>query len=213
MNGQSRRRSECLHRRGQLKSELWHVCLLPPCGWPSNRQYALHLLGYGIIGSAIKHRFSNMKLSLSTYGRSISLTVLVSSLAFSAHGSEVYKWVDEKGRTHYSQRDDSAGNRKAEQLKISVPPPSASAPIAADVRASAARAATRPPNAQGSANARPATARSVPAWHHDAIETDASKCKLARSILSGSARHGNGAPTDTYDRQVAESDVRSFCSK
>jgi hypothetical protein len=42
-------------------------------------------------------------------------------------------------------------------------------------------------------------------------ETDASRCNLARDVISGAVRHRNGAPTDKNDREVAENDIRAFC--
>ena len=135
---------------------------------------------------------------------------LVSLWVFSASGAEIYKWVDEKGRTHYSQRDDAAGKTKAEQLKVSVPPPSASTPIANASRGAEQdqEKATKPLQAQ-----QPEASRRAQTLRSDAVETDGAKCKLARAVLSGAVQHGNGAPTDAYDRQVAESDIRAFCSK
>ncbi len=41
--------------------------------------------------------------------------------------------------------------------------------------------------------------------------SDASRCNLARDVLSGAVRHGNGKPTDKYDREIAENDVRRYC--
>ena len=41
--------------------------------------------------------------------------------------------------------------------------------------------------------------------------TDTSRCALARDVLSGAVVHGNGKPTDKYDRDVAQNDVKAFC--
>lgn len=41
--------------------------------------------------------------------------------------------------------------------------------------------------------------------------TDASRCALARDVLSGAVRHRNGTPTDANDREVAQNDIRAFC--
>jgi hypothetical protein len=42
-------------------------------------------------------------------------------------------------------------------------------------------------------------------------DSDGSRCNLARDVLSGAVRHTNGAPTDKYDREIAENDVRAYC--
>lgn len=36
--------------------------------------------------------------------------------------AEVYKWVDDKGQTHYSERQTEAGGAKAAQVRIPPPP-------------------------------------------------------------------------------------------
>jgi hypothetical protein len=157
--------------------------------------------------------FKVKEMSLSSYRRKVLIAALVLPWASSASCADVYKWVDEKGQTHYSQRNDSAGKTKTEQLKISAPQPSASAPVAADLRGSAPDWFARPTPAPTPVETRPAPSRAAPQPRRDAIETDASRCQLARDVLSGAVKHTNGARTDANDRQVAESDIRLFCGK
>ncbi|MBC7992956.1 MAG: DUF4124 domain-containing protein [Rhizobacter sp.] len=152
-------------------------------------------------------------MRLSVHRPKLSLAAVVWLCALSANGAELYKWVDEKGRTHYSQRNESSGKTKAEQLKISAPGPSASTPVSGGPRSSEQEKPTKPAVAQNSGDTRPAVSPAAPGSRNDAVETDASKCKLARAVLSGAVQHGNGAPTDAYDRQVAQSDVRAFCGR
>ena len=45
----------------------------------------------------------------------------------------------------------------------------------------------------------------------DQPETNASRCLLARNVISGAVRHSNNAPTDSYDREVANRDIRNNC--
>jgi hypothetical protein len=52
-----------------------------------------------------------------------------------------------------------------------------------------------------------------PAARNYDSEAPADKCQLARDILSGRARLTSGAATSTYEREIAENDVRTFCGK
>lgn len=133
-----------------------------------------------------------------------SFAWVVLLLASTASHAEIYKWVDADGRTHYSERKENAGKAKAVELRLSAQPASersTSTPSrrpTADAQAARRRAPDEPP--------RP---RSLSGGRSD--DTDASRCNLARDVLSGAVRHGNGEPTDAYDRQIAENDVRLFC--
>jgi hypothetical protein len=44
-------------------------------------------------------------------------------------------------------------------------------------------------------------------------EITAKKCKLARNIISGKAGHADGTPTDKYDLEIAQSDIKIFCDE
>ena len=148
-----------------------------------------------------------------SYRRSTSVFVLVSLWAPSAFCADVYKWVDEKGQTHYSQRNDAAAKAKAVQLKVSATQPSASGPSPVVARDPEQEWIRSPRVVPKSVEAKPVPPQATSESRGAAIETNASKCKLARDVLSGAVEHSNGAPTDTNDRQVAESDIRLFCGK
>ena len=49
-------------------------------------------------------------------------------------------------------------------------------------------------------------------YYSNEVDTDANRCRLARDVLSGAARHSNGKPTDQNDREIAQRDIGSFCS-
>ncbi len=140
----------------------------------------------------------------------VALTLL--SSAPEAFGAEVYKWVDKDGRVHYSERKPAEANEKAVDLKVSKPLPQ---PMRPGATTSSIPAATfgASPGTKGreepreSAPSRPS--KSLSGGRSD--DSNQSKCNLARDVLSGAVRHGNGASTDAYDRQVAENDVRLFC--
>lgn len=133
-----------------------------------------------------------------------------------AHGEEIYKWVDKDGRTHYSARKEDAGDARPTSLKVDAAPPVPAASAASAqawpgqdaMRKRAQLDAADPRFAVPPANQRP---RTPPVDYRD--ESAASKCQLARDILSGAAKHHNGAPVDAYDRQVAQNDFRTFCGK
>jgi len=124
-------------------------------------------------------------------------------------GAEIYKWVDAAGKTHYSENKKEAEAANGRRLEVNVLPPSSPS---IDPRPSPSRspeASVKPPGPARGQFTPPAVEKPKPFSARD--ETDAGKCHLARSILNGSARHSNMKPTDAYDRQVAESDVRIFC--
>ena len=58
------------------------------------------------------------------------LVILALLLLMAPIGAEVYKWVDEKGNTHYS--DKAPPDEQAQELTISPPPPTEQAPQPAD---------------------------------------------------------------------------------
>lgn len=135
---------------------------------------------------------------------------LLSLLLASGTHAEVYKWVDASGQTHYSERKADARGAKTAEVKITAAPEASKAP-AADysdyLRASSKYA---PPGA-GVSN-KPST-KNPPEMLSDGMDhgTDGSRCALARDILNGAVRHGNGKALDQYDRDVAKNDVKSFC--
>jgi hypothetical protein len=146
-------------------------------------------------------------LHRSAAGRGLLLGAAL--LASPAAHAQIYKWVDDKGVTHYST-DKTAASRaaSARQIKVSAsgarPAPTAAGPQApAPLPPMPAPAATPPQPA-----AQPARRSLSGGREHG---TDASRCALARDVLSGAVRHRNGAPTDAHDIEVAQSDVRLFC--
>jgi hypothetical protein len=127
--------------------------------------------------------------------------------------AEIYKWVDSNGQTHYSERKEEAGRADTLKLKIESQPPST--PMATpspqywqeqERKLKQSQAQKREERASVSPVMKP---KSLSGGREDG--TDASRCALARDVLSGAVRHRNGAPTDAYDREVAESDIRMFC--
>jgi len=118
--------------------------------------------------------------------------------------AQIYKWTDANGKVHYGDRKDAAG-AKPQELKIKLPPaaPPASVPAA------------WVPAARASAPRWPEPPRPAPLLQSQSggreHGTDASRCALARDILNGMLRHGNGASLDQHDRDIATADVKRFC--
>ena len=131
--------------------------------------------------------------------------------------AEIYKWVDESGKTHFSERKDQAG--RAKPLGLKAPTGSESTPTDKSLAQYWQEQETRfrQRQAQKSAEAmvpKPIPAarpRSVTGGHSD--DTDASRCALARDVLSGALAHPNGEPIDNYDLETAQNDVRAYCNR
>lgn len=134
---------------------------------------------------------------------------LAALLLPSAGHAEIYKWIDAKGQTHYSERKADAGDARTVEVKPAPAPPQAAAPKEdwrAWSRATPSTQTTTGASPSGPPVARP---RSVSGGRENG--TDASRCALARDVLAGVLQHGNGKPLDQYDRDVAQNDVKSFC--
>jgi hypothetical protein len=137
---------------------------------------------------------------------------LAIALASSAAHAEIYKWVDANGKTHYSDSNDAADPGKTIKVKPVTPPPESaqSAARATEYQKDLERQFNdRQLNKAMAKPAQQAAPQSLSGGRSD--NTNASRCNLARDVLSGAVRHTNGATTDDYDKRVAENDVRAFC--
>ena len=151
-----------------------------------------------------KHVFHPQRLA--------AATLLLCSLS-PAH-AELYKWVDAQGKTHYSDKADGAGKAAVKELRVDqAPAPTPAKPAGTpdwkkqeeQYRQRQAKLAAAHPEGGGHAHVRQEGYRS------GKLETDGNRCRLARDILSGAARHTGGAPTDANDREIATRDVGAFC--
>lgn len=127
--------------------------------------------------------------------------------------SQVYKWVDADGRTHYSERKPTEPGTRAAEIKPPPPPPDNPAPRRENwVTASASPAAaptspaTAPPESVGLR-----TSRVMVLSEGLDPSTDAYRCALAKDILSGAVRRSSLRPTDEHDRNIARNDIKLFC--
>lgn len=142
----------------------------------------------------------------------LRICILSLFMTSSSH-ADVFKWIDANGQTHYSENKEEAGKARAEQLNIQSQPTS---PQEANSATQYLREQERSSkNVMDSGRRDVVTAQprpqppSLSGGKGDG--PDASRCALARDVLSGAVSHPNGAPTDAYDRELAENDVRVFC--
>lgn len=150
-------------------------------------------------------------MKISNLVRAVLATLTCVLLSSPGH-AEIYKWVDAKGQTHYTERKADAGDARTEELKVSPPPDTSNTftPPTSDWRPrdrSGLPTSTQSPWPPGPPE------RKGPKAVSDGIDhgTNASRCALARDILSG-ARARRNKPTDTYDREVAQNDIKAFCN-
>jgi hypothetical protein len=144
----------------------------------------------------------------------MSILAAVVLLVASNSNAQIYKWVDENGRTHYSANKNEAGKAKTDTVKTEPEPnpPRDSASSSAEYwKEQERKFRQRQITTRGAVPPRMTPMpRSLSGGRENG--TDASRCALARDVLSGSVQHRNGTPTDKYDRDVAEDNVRRFCN-
>ena len=127
--------------------------------------------------------------------------------------AEIYKWVVENGRTHYSENKVDAGKAKAIELNVgpqrTATQTTSSASSWQEKERQSRQRQVENVNENTYSPIAPARPESPSGGKSD--HTAESKCNLARDVLNGAVRHANGAPTDEYDREVAENDIRAVC--
>ena len=146
------------------------------------------------------------------YSLCIFLILLFSS---SISYAEIFKWVDENGQTHYADTKVSVGKSKVEAFKLDSMPnimtghkTAPSAALKEDTLGSKLRKIQKQAKQKIDS---PYSKNSKRNWGGEGPETEDKRCALARDIISGTARHTNGVPTDAHDMKVAQRDVRKFC--
>ena len=131
--------------------------------------------------------------------------------ACGATHAEIYKWVDEQGRTHYSHNKADAERAKGSQVPIrKQAPANAEAPNYWDYvtdkskQQQRAKAAAADPEPEDPPT--PATTRK----RYDGID-DAARCEYALDVLSGKLRLANGEAMDEHERKTAKDDIARYC--
>jgi hypothetical protein len=154
-------------------------------------------------------------MKISNFNQCIFTACLTFLFVSSTSHAEIYKWVDANGQTHYSKRKEDAGEAKTKELNVTSEPTSTQGISSSaqswqeqerQFKQRRVQKLNEKPYGPPSVGARP---KSLSGGISD--EADASKCNLARDVISGAVRHRNMAPTDKYDREVAENDIRVFC--
>lgn len=143
--------------------------------------------------------------------RRLASAGLASLLLASGSHADVYKWIDAAGQTHYSERKADAKGANTTEVKIPPAPKLSQTSVpSADYLRAPSKFAPQPVSLDNMD--RPALAKASPSASAGIDHgTDASRCALARDVLSGAVRHANGKPTDNYDREVAHTDLKMFC--
>jgi len=153
-----------------------------------------------------------MRISNDNYDKLVLCLTLL--LVSSICHAEIYKWVDANGKTHFSERKDDAGKAKIVDLKEDSRPTSEQANKSSSQYWQEQEILFRQRQIQKSAekpsgSSPVAKPKSLSGGRSD--DSDESRCNLARDVLSGAVRHPNGVPTDKYDREIAENDIRAYC--
>lgn len=139
---------------------------------------------------------------------------LALGLVSSTCHAEIYKWIDANGKTHFSERKDIAGKAREVGLNSNSQPTSTQATKSTSEYWQEQETLFKQRQMQNPQNipTAPSLATKPKALSDGrADDSNASRCNLARDVLSGAVKHPNGAPTDKYDREVAENDVRAYC--
>ena len=131
--------------------------------------------------------------------------------------AQMYRWVDDRGEVHYSNNKNDAGKFPTTQIEAPPPPAQNSTPdpgpdywreqeIKFEQRRLKREAEAAKENKASKAPTTPQPLSSgVPG------DTDESKCKYAKDILSGAIKELRGGAVDDYDRNIAEREVQTYC--
>lgn len=153
-------------------------------------------------------------MNISIFNQRILSVCLTLLFVPSISHAEIYKWVDANGQTHFSERKDDVSKAKAVELKVvpqTVSTPAINSPTEywQDQERQFKQRQIQRQNEQQHVLPVSTTPKSLSEGRENG--TDASRCNLARDVISGAIKHTNGKPTDRYDREVAENDIRVFC--
>lgn len=136
---------------------------------------------------------------------------LLCAVAAADTPAQVYKWVDASGRLHYGDRPLEAAGAKVAQIRTPPPAPASASRLPTwqerEAEYKKRKAQPKPWSAPQFGGGPPSKS-----YYSNEVDTDANRCRLARDVLSGAARHSNGKPTDQNDREIAQRDVGSFYS-
>ncbi len=129
--------------------------------------------------------------------------------------AEIYKWVDEQGRTHYSQNKADAERAKGTQVNIRKQAPAnvesrSYWDYITDKSKQQRRTEASTTDDESRDQPEPAGTPVANPKRYDGTD-DAARCEYARDILNGKLRLVSGEPAGEYDRKLAEADIVRFC--
>lgn len=150
-------------------------------------------------------------MSKSIHQFTVAAALVLLCAAPGAH-AELYKWVDSKGKVHYSSSKEAAGQARVEELRYSAAPaPSTAGPAPVPtwkLQEEEYKKRISPQSGNELTRPRPKSAGS---YGGNQLETDKTRCALARDVKSGVATLNNGNKTDDAARATAENDIKAFC--
>ena len=130
--------------------------------------------------------------------------------------AEIYKWVDEQGRTHYSQNKADAERAKGTQVNIRKQAPATNVEPRSywdyvtdkskPQRRTEASAAGHEPGGPSDTVDTPVAGEK----RYDGTD-DAARCDYARDVLNGRLKLANGEAMDEHERKTAEADIARYC--
>lgn len=143
----------------------------------------------------------------------IAAALVLLCAAPAAH-AELYKWVDSKGKVHYSSSKEEAGQAQVKELQYSsAPAPSTAGPAPVptwQLQEDEYKKRQTASKQSGNELSRPGP-KSAGSYGGNQLETDKTRCALARDVKSGVATLNNGNKTDAAARATAENDIKAFC--
>lgn len=147
-------------------------------------------------------------------GKMTGIFIIFFLVSTSSH-AQIYKWTDANGRTHYSETKEHASTSKTDELKIRSQPTSTKSGNASSEYWQEQERQLKQRQVENSIKKASEPSPTVPRPKSlsggRSDDTSLSKCNLARDVINGSVRHADGSPTDRYDREVAENNMRTFC--
>lgn len=141
-----------------------------------------------------------------------SLLALTLHFSASVSATEIYKWVDSNGRTHYGERK---LDEKARTVDVKSSPPAQQNTEAQspdywrdqEIQLQQRMAARNESNKPQPTKPPPSMSGGSAKWQ----DNDEWRCNLAKDIINGSVKRTNGRPTTPDDIKLAEQNVRAFC--
>jgi hypothetical protein len=123
--------------------------------------------------------------------------------------AQVYKWVDDQGRTHYSASKEDSERAKGSEVKIRDHTPSN---VESKSYWEYVRGTTKSEKATSQTSTDDQSSSTPPRLSTGRDDgTDLSRCNIARDVLSGALRLRNGEPFGEFERKTAEEDIRRHC--